>query len=190
MRYAIRWFKCKLKPPKKTKFVQNIGEFINILTDKAKHVTDFHILNNNVLMIEYENSQDFEMYSMNTNVVIAAFCTSYARLKLWGIMNKLGKRVLYHDTDSIIFSVKNTDKYIPPLGEYLGDLTDELCCKELGCKKCNCEGHWITEFVSCGPKNYTYKLNTGEVVCKVRSFSLNYKALQIINFESMKKALY
>ena len=124
---------------KKTKFVQDIGEFIDILTDKAKHVTDFHILNNNVLMIEYENSQDFEMYSMNTNVVIAAFCTSYARLKLWGIMNKLGKRVLYHDTDSIIFSVKNTDKYIPPLGEYLGDLTDELCCKELGCKKCNCE---------------------------------------------------
>ena len=75
---------------KKTKFVQDIGEFINILTDKTKHVTDFHILNNNVLMIEYENSQDFEMYSMNTNVVIAAFCTSYARLKLWIIMNKLG----------------------------------------------------------------------------------------------------
>ena len=39
-------------------------------------------------------------------------------------------------------------------------------------------------------KNYTYKLNTGEVVCKVRGFSLNYKASQIINFESMKKALY
>ena len=106
-------------------------------------------------MIEFKNSQDFEMYSMNTNVVIAAFCTTYARLKLWGIMNKLGKRVLYHDTDSIIFSVKNTDKYILPLGEYLGDLTNELCCKELGCKKCNCEGYWITEFVSCGLKNYT-----------------------------------
>ena len=82
-------------------------------------------------MIEYENSQDFEMYSMNTNVVIAAFCTSYARLKLWGIMNKLGKRVLYHDTDSIIFSVKNTDKYIPPLGEHLGNLLMNFAVKNL-----------------------------------------------------------
>ena len=175
---------------KKTKFVQDLGEFTNILTDKTKNVTDFHIMNNDVLMIEYEHAQDFEMYSLNTNVVIAAFCTSYARLKLWDVMNKLGDRVLYRDTDSIIFSVQKTDKYIPPLGEYLGDLTDELCCKELGCKKMNCVGQWITDFVSCGPKNYTYKLNTGEVVCKVRGFSLNHKASQILNFESMKQALY
>ena len=39
-------------------------------------------------------------------------------------------------------------------------------------------------------KNYTYKLNTGQVTCKVRGFSLNYKNSQIINFESMKEALY
>ena len=43
---------------------------------------------------------------------------------------------------------------------------------------------------SCGPKNYTYKLNSGEVACKVRGFSLNYRASQVINFESMKEALY
>ena len=60
----------------------------------------------------------------------------------------------------------------------------------MGCKKVECEGHWIVEFVSCGPKNYTYKLNSGEVVCKVRGFSLNYRASQVINFESMKEALY
>ena len=66
----------------------------------------------------------------------------------------------------------------------------QLCCRELGCKKVNCVRHWIIEFVSCGPKNYTYKLNTGGVVCKVRGFSLNHKASQILNFESMKKALY
>ena len=175
---------------KKTKFVQDIGEFTNLLTDKTKNVTDFHIMSEDVVMIEYEQAQDFQLYSLNTNVVIAAFCTSWARLKLWTVMNKLGDRVLYHDTDSIIFSVKHEDEYIPPLGNYLGDLTNELSCKELGCKNTRCEGHWIVEFVSCGPKNYTYKVNTGEVVCKVRGFSLNYKASQIINFETMKEALY
>ena len=175
---------------KKTKFVQDIGEFINIFTDQSKIVTDFHIMNNDILMIEYEEALNFQKFSMNTNVVIAAFCTSWARIKLWTEMNKLGDRVVYHDTDSIIFSVRDCDQYIPPIGKYLGDLTDELTCKELSCKKVECEGHWIVEFVSCGPKNYTYKLNTGEVVCKVRGFSLNYKASQVINFETMKETLY
>ena len=103
-------------------------------------------------------------------------------------MQKLGKRVLYHDTDSIIFSVKDGE-YVPPLGTYLGQLTDELTCKELGCKKQGCSGHCIEEFVSCGPKNYSFRVNTGEIVCKVRGFSLNYKSSLILNFESMKEAL-
>ena len=47
-------------------------------------------------------------------------------------MERLGNRVLYHDTDSIIYSVKEGE-YNPPLGSYLGQLTDELSCKELGC---------------------------------------------------------
>ena len=51
-------------------------------------------------------------------------------------------------------------------------------------------GHWITEFVSCGPKNYAYRLNSGQVVCKVRGFSLSHKTSLIINFDSMKTALF
>ena len=97
------------------------------------------------------------------------------------------KRVLYHDNDSIIFSATEGE-YIPPLGEYLGQLTNELTCKELGCKHEDCSGHFIEEFVSCGSKNYSFKVNTGEIVCKVRGFSLNYNSL-ILNFESMKEAL-
>ena len=172
-----------------TKFVTDIAEMYKLLTDPSIIVTDFHIMNENVIEMEYKNSDDFEPQSFNTNVVIAAFCTSWARLKLWAEMKKLGSRVVYHDTDSIIFSVKHDTEYVPPLGEYLGDLTNELTCKELGCKIDNCCGHWIEEFVSCGPKNYTYKVNTGEIVCKVRGFSLNHKASLIINFDTMKDAL-
>jgi hypothetical protein len=84
--------------------------------------------------------------------------------------------------------VKEGD-YKPPLGDHLGQLTNELTCQELNCKGCN-EGHWITEFVSCGPKNYAYKLNTGQSVCKVRGFSLNYENSLILNFEKMKDALH
>ena len=174
---------------KRTKFINDVGLLYNILTDPSKVLTDFHVMNENIMELEFKNSEDFNPLNCKTNVLIAAFCTSWARIKLWGIMNKLGDRVLYHDTDSIIFSVKPTDKYIPPLGEYLGELTNELSCKEVGCIGCTV-GHWITEFISCGPKNYTFRLNTGEITCKVRGFSLNYRNSQIINFQSMKEALY
>ena len=173
---------------KKTKFVNDVGTLYNIMTDKSKVLSDFHIMNEDMMELEFKHSDEFEQISLGTNIIIAGFCTSWARLKLWSIMNKLGERVLYHDTDSIIFSVKDTDEYIPPLGNYLGQLTNELTCKEIGCKGCEL-GHWIEEFVSCGPKNYTYKLNTGEISCKVRGFSLNYRNSQIINFNSMKNAL-
>ena len=173
---------------KKTLFVKDIKQLMQVLTDPGKLLMDFHIMNDDVIQVEYKNTEDFECQSFNTNVTIAAFCTSWARLKLWSVMQKLGKRVLYHDTDSIIFSVKDGE-YVPSLGTYLGQLTDELTCKELSCKKQGCSGHWIEEFVSCGPKNYSFRVNTGEIVCKVRGFSLNYKSSLILNFESMKEAL-
>ena len=175
----------------RNQYIRETGTLYNLLTNKSKVVTDFHIMNENVMLVEFKNSEEFNFESPNTNVLIAAFCTSWSRLKLWSVMNKLGDRVLYHDTDSIIYSATGKpEEYIPPLGEYLGDLTNELNCKEVGCNDENCTGHWIVEFVSCGPKNYTYRLNTGQHVCKVRGFSLNYRNSQVINFHSMKEALF
>ena len=173
---------------KKTVFIKEIDELMRTLTDPGKKLVDFHLMGDDMIQVEYKTTEDFESQSLNTNVTIAAFCTSWARLKLWSVMDRLGDRVLYHDTDSIIFSV-HEGEYSPPLGSYLGQLTDELTCKELGCKQVDCTGHWIEEFVSCGPKNYSFRVNTGEVICKVRGFSLNYRSSQILNFESMKEAL-
>ena len=51
------------------------------------------------------------------------------------------------------------------------------------------EGHWIVEFISCRAKNYGYRLNMGQVMCKVRWFSLNYRASKMLNLNSMRDAL-
>ena len=174
---------------KKTKFINDAGILYNYMTKPSKVLTDFHIMNDNIMELEFKHSEEFEPLSYGTNVLIAAFCTSWARLKLWSVMNKLGDKVLYHDTDSIIFSVKETDTYVPLLGEYLGGLINELACKEIGCEGYE-SGHWIEEFVSCGPKNYSFRLNIGETICKVRGFSLNYKNSQVVTFSGMKEALY
>ena len=175
----------------KTKFIKDSGDFLCTMNDVTKKIGNFHLMNENTIEIEYEYASEFEPMSLNTNPVFAAFCTSWGRIKLWSEMNKLGDRVIYHDTDSIIFTVdENKSQYIPPLGDYLGDFTNELTCKEVDCTLRACEGHWIIEFVSCGPKNYAYKLNSGQVYCKVRGFTLNYQASKVLNFESMKDSLF
>ncbi|GBN27020.1 hypothetical protein AVEN_38542-1 [Araneus ventricosus] len=87
-------------------------------------------------------------------------------------MDKLGEAVLYHDTDSIIYA--SNGKNDPPLGNFLGDFTDEL------------DGEIITTFISGGPKNYAYRTSQGKTCCKVRGFTLNFQNNQSLNFESIK----
>ena len=102
---------------KKTVFINDIATLMRTLTDPSKLLVDFHIMSDDIIQIEYKNSADFKLQSFSTNVLIAAFCTSWARLKLWSVMQKLGDRVLYHDTDSIIFfcerrRVQSTSRFI------------------------------------------------------------------------------
>ena len=86
----------------------------------------------------------------NVNIFIACFTTSYARLKLYDALDTLQERVLYFDTDSVIYTKKPTQATIPT-GNYLGQFTNELD-----------EGDHIVEFVAAGPKNYSYNTKQGK----------------------------
>ena len=81
--------------------------------------------------------------------------------------------MLYYDTDSVIYRWRGGQPSIP-LGDYLGDMTDEL------------DGDTITEFVSGGAKNYGYRTAGGKTECKVRGFILNVRGKMVLNFTSMK----
>lgn len=84
--------------------------------------------------IRWNVSQNFVEQDTSTNIFLAAFTTAWARLKLYEEMDKLGRSVLYHDTDSIIYASNGIND--PPLGNFLGEFTDEL------------DGDSITTFVS------------------------------------------
>ncbi|CAC5391674.1 unnamed protein product [Mytilus coruscus] len=114
-----------------------------------------------------------------TNVVIAAYTTAQARLQFYKYFEKLDDRVLYCDTDSIIFASKPVD-WRPMTGDYLSDLTDEL------------PNNNIDVFVSGGPKNYAFKLIKpdkagNQTCCKIRGIMLNYKNSLELNFEIVKE---
>ena len=116
--------------------------------------------NDEIAMVFYQDNKEMHWGSNQTNVVLACFVTAQARLKLYGEMKKLNERVLYVDTDSIIYK-RNLSTYTPTLGDFLGEFTNEIDPSE---------GDHIIEFVSAGPKNYSYRLDSGIVHSKVKGF--------------------
>ncbi len=93
-------------------------------------------------------------------------------------MDNLGPRTLYADTDSIVFSTK-PGEWQPDLGDYLGDLTDEVPNNE------------TPHFVTGGPKNYAFQTtrpdeNDKITHCKIRGITLNHKNSLQINYDVIK----
>ena len=147
--------------------------FFSLLSDPTKEVLDFQIATPSIIQTKYANVKGCEKPSNRTNVFIAAMTTSWARLRLFDVLHSVQDRALYYDTDSVIY-ISRFGAFDPPLGDFLGDLSDEL------------ENDHIVEFISAGPKNYGYRTFNGKEVCKVRGFTLNFKNSQLINFESVK----
>jgi hypothetical protein len=53
-----------------------------------------------MLQIDYKLKDCYVENDFNTNIFIAAFTTANARLRLYEMLDKLGKSVAYYDTDS------------------------------------------------------------------------------------------
>ena len=157
------------------KFIHTIAEWYELIGDDKYDIKDVDFTTGDVATVYFSVKSELFVNSHQTNIVLASFVTSYARIKLLVEMEKLGDRLLYTDTDSLFFISNGTD-YDPALGDYLGDLTDEIDKKD----------GYITTFISCGPKNYAYELSTGKQKCTIKGFSLNYNASLKLNFDSMK----
>lgn len=71
-----------------------------------------------------KNTNGFIPQGTSSNVFLAAFITAWARIKLYSEMDKLGKSILYHDTDSIFY--ESTILNDPHLENFLGDFIDEF----------------------------------------------------------------
>ena len=154
----------------KTEQIEDPQVFFDYLTSDEITVLDADLVSDEILEIRYEYGDKFVQPDPNTNVVIAAFTTAYARLQLYDELEMLQERVLYYDTDSIIY-LSQPGQPEPRLGNYIGDLTDEL------------GGEHITVFASGGPKNYCYKTSGGKTEVKVRGITLDCTARQKVNFE-------
>ena len=156
-----------------TTFVKSTPDMNRFLSDPKISINGMNIVNESVMEITWAYKEEYLPQQSLTNIFIAAFTTCHARLKLYSTLHQLGRAVLYYDTDSVIYV--SDGKNDPPLGDFLGEFTDEL------------EGDHIVNFISGGPKNYAYRTSRGKECLKVRGFTLNYSASKKITFDTMHR---
>ena len=150
--------------------------FHRFLDSDVLDVRHVSVINDDMVEVHYQNQKEDIRVSPNLNIFVACFTTCHARLKLYTALEALGERVLYFDTDSVIYLEETPAQFQPTLGSYLGDFTSELDDDE-----------YIQEFVSGGPKNYGYATNKGKVECKVRGFRLNSEGHAQLNYDVMRQ---
>ena len=153
--------------------VENPAKLFSLISDDTLDITTMRLCTNDVMEVVYTSKDDNVVKGTKTNIFVAAFTTSYARLKLYESLDVLQQQVLYYDTDSVVYRWQQGHPSIVT-GDMLGEMKDEL------------DGDVINEFVSGGAKNYAYTTREGKTECKVRGFTLNVRGAAVLNFQTMK----
>ncbi|CAF1090546.1 unnamed protein product [Brachionus calyciflorus] len=116
-----------------------------MISDDQYIIHDVDFSHPNFIQVFYSIADDLHDGGIHTSVTLAAFVTCHARLKI------------YHELKE--------GEYDLPLGDYLGEFTDEV--KKKG-------ANYIEEIISAGPKNYAHKLDNGKTNCTVKGYTLNH----------------
>jgi hypothetical protein len=149
-----------------------------VFSDNAYEVLFVDLVSDNVAYVVYKPC--FPKPNPKGNIVVALWTTALARLHLYeNALEKLGPRVMYMDTDSVVFRHK-AGQWKPSLSNYLGGWTDEIP-----------SGWKIVKFITCGPKNYGYEMENiangiRKVVKKVKGIRLSAHASQLISLNDME----
>ena len=144
----------------------------NTVVTKFVPVGDRFLINTNRSQ-EQKTYLDFH----DSYLPAGAYVPAYGRLMLYEMLDKLGKRVLYHDTDSIIY-VYDPLEFNIPMNDIWGTWDEEKISKE-----------GIEEFVSTGPKSYAIKTSKSETV-KLKGVSIKHSHRFLINFSTIKKLVF
>jgi hypothetical protein len=162
-----------------SQFVSDFEELEKILEDVTREVQAVRVINEKIVQVTTRvMERDYLSCSRDTNIFVALATTAWARIRLYRELDKLGDRVLYCDTDSVIYRESpNPDENLK-LGKFLGDMTSELD-----------EGDYIKEFVSGGPKNYGYVTKNGKTEVKIKGFTLNSTNAVAFSFEKIKEVI-
>ena len=138
------------------------------------------LIDDDCAYVQYIEKESDNTSLLSTNVALAGFVTSQARLRLYKQLELIGKdRLIYCDTDSIVY-INSPDGYNIPSGDMLGEWEDECSTKE---HKINP----ITYFVALAPKSYGYKTMYGDGDIKCKGITLSHSNSRKYTYETIDK---
>jgi hypothetical protein len=156
-----------------TEILTDPEQFARYIFGTEYDIKHFSFVSDTVAIVQWAYAYGKGTQTRDINVFLGAFTTAHARLELYDLMDRLGDRLLYCDTDSVVFTSKEGE-YEPPLGPYLGDLTDEVG-----------DGDHIVEFSASGPKSYGYRTAKGKVCMKAKGITLNAVNSETIRLDTL-----
>jgi hypothetical protein len=182
------------------KYITDPKDYINIIMRDDIDVKNVNIIGEDMIRVNSIMKEDYVEGLPNVNVCVAIFTTSYARLELYKLLEKLQERCLYFDTgvyvnttlitnyhfcnniisvtDSVIFvGPRDLEKEVVKTGNAMGELKDELDGPQ---------GEYITQFCSGGAKHYSYKTSSGKTEMTIKGITLNTRNSKIINFDRLR----
>ena len=166
---------CERSRRTQVSFIQDVAEYISFMTDPSKSVKDIEYVSTEYVSLKWTITAESVRTLPYSSIVTACFVTCMGRIRLYNLMDGLGKRCIYTDTDSAIFCSRPGDP-APALGRFLGDLTRETVHDD-----------HIVEFASAGPKSYAFRTLKGAKSVKVRGFTLDARNSEVLNFDTMKR---
>ncbi|KAL3111279.1 hypothetical protein niasHT_013321 [Heterodera trifolii] len=153
----------------KTEIVECHAELAKLLNDSKIEVSSIDQLTEKFWMVCYKAKDEHVVEHSSSNVAIALWTTSAARIHLLESLKKVygpapgveryDTHILYMDTDSIFYEYLTRLGDPLPGGDQLGELADEY------------PNHTIMEFICAGPKAYGLWLRnnaTGEDEYKIK----------------------
>jgi hypothetical protein len=79
------------------KYISEPAEYFDMLTSDQILVMGINFVSDEMVEMRYQYKEEVVEESRRTNVVIAAYTTAQARLKLHSYLEQLGPRALYAD---------------------------------------------------------------------------------------------
>lgn len=174
------WGKFGQSPNHKTNvFVSSLGEWFKIIARCNNNEITINSIKDlgDSLLVTFTELDESKTSLAKTNVALCAMITSNARCRLYEVLGKLGKRALYADTDSVIFS-QEPGEWEPEKSKLMGGWEDEL------------DGEKIQALAAVAPKTYAFKTTAKKNDVKAKGMTLNqanYSKINMKAFQDMAK---
>lgn len=146
------------------------------IEEKVVTLQDFAVLGDKTFIKHAVNGTRSNPNLHHGYLPAAVFVPAYGRLMLLKQLQKLGRRVLMHDTDSIVYIAK-PDLYNIPEGDVWGEWSVE---------KFDAKNGGIKTFIGLGPKSYALEAGNGKTMFKCKGVSIKLAHEALLNYDVMK----